>query len=188
LPANLLQECVGDRHWRPYVDIAASFPECTVGYLDLFPIRESDQRKFEKIVPRELKVELLKTSVKAISKMAPALIIHTNKTSAFYWGTDTKHPWLGLRLIPIEITDKKLSGKGTLYRIAGRTGAPESICLDEADVRGLEGCYLFVTSFTRPRKETKEAFDQKRLNADDVHFLWEEFARNTRKNMDTENL
>lgn len=171
LPANFLKECQGAKHWQPYVDIAETFPDKNVGYIDLFPIRESSQTSFEKVVPTELKSELLRLTMKKIWESEPYIIIHTNKKSEFYWGTVEKHPWMGYKLLPIE--DERLSAKGTLYQIIGVTGTPESIMLDEIDCSRMNGCFLFLTSFNRPWKETKEEFEPKRLNADDVHYLWE---------------
>ena len=71
LPANFLKECQGAKHWQPYVDIAETFPDKNVGYIDLFPIRESSQTLFEKVVPTELKSELLRLTMKKIWESEP---------------------------------------------------------------------------------------------------------------------
>lgn len=173
LPANLLLECSGETHWQAYVDIAATFPRFLVGYIDLFPLRETDQSKVEKHVPNELKANLLSQTMRKICEAEPKLIIHTYPSSDFYWGTNEKTPWMGYKLIQIE--DERLTNKGKLYYIVGRTGDPRSVALDDSDFENLVGCYLFITRFKRNwrRGETKEEFEPKRLNADDVHYLWE---------------
>ena len=85
----------------------------TMAYLDLFPIRESEQRLFEQVFnnPKltKLRADLLSITQDAIEAMAPRLIVHANKESLYYWGikkntpagddaNDYEHPWMGYKV------------------------------------------------------------------------------------------
>ena len=55
----------------------------TMAYLDLFPIRERDQRLFEQVFKNpkltKLRADILSITQDAIEAMAPRLIVHANK-------------------------------------------------------------------------------------------------------------
>jgi len=85
----------------------------TMAYLDLFPIRESDQRLFEQVFKNpkltKLRADILSITQDAIEAMAPRLIVHANKESLYYWGikkntpagddaNDYEHPWMGYKV------------------------------------------------------------------------------------------
>ena len=86
----------------------------TMSYLDLFPIRESDQRHFEESFDnnehvRSIRGNILKVTQDAIEEMKPLLIVHANKDSLYYWGikknthagddaNDYEHPWMGYKV------------------------------------------------------------------------------------------
>ena len=85
----------------------------TMAYLDLFPIRESEQRLFEQVFnnPKltKLRADLLSITQDAIEEMKPLLIVHANKDSMYYWGikkntpagddaNDYEHPWMGYKV------------------------------------------------------------------------------------------
>ena len=86
----------------------------TMSYLDLFPIRESDQRHFEQSFDnnehvRSIRGNILKVTQDAIEEMKPLLIVHANKDSLYYWGikkntpagddaNDYEHPWMGYKV------------------------------------------------------------------------------------------
>lgn len=86
----------------------------TMSYLDLFPIRETDQRRFEQSFDvnehvRSIRGNILKVTQDAIEEMKPRLIIHANKGSLYYWGikkntpagddaNDYEHPWMGYKV------------------------------------------------------------------------------------------
>ena len=59
-----------------------------MGYLDLFPLKESHQLKFEKILRpyNDLRMLLLKKTQEEIERIDPKLIVHANKGSLYYWG------------------------------------------------------------------------------------------------------
>ena len=86
----------------------------TMSYLDLFPIRESDQRHFEQSFDnnehvRSIRGNILKVTQDSIEEMKPLLIVHANKDSLYYWGikkntpagddaNDYEHPWMGYKV------------------------------------------------------------------------------------------
>lgn len=85
----------------------------TMAYLDLFPIRESDQKLFEQVFKNpeltKLRADILSITQDAIEAMAPRLIVHANKESLYYWGikkntpagddaNDYEHPWMGYKV------------------------------------------------------------------------------------------
>lgn len=177
LPCNTLLECdPNDTYWKPYVEIAKKYRKNFVGYIDLFPLRITEQKIFQsdRVVPRNLKARLLEIIMHAIEATAPSLIIYTNKTP-FYWGTDEKHPWMGYRMIEVE-TDKALKAKGTLYKIVGITDKPDRIGGKDRYYYGaLNGCYLFATSFQQYTKR------EEKLTYNDVNKLWYEYAYHNAK-------
>lgn len=171
LPYNLLTECTG-RYWKPYVEMANCFPENMVGYLDIFPLRATDEKGFLRIVPTDLKAMLVAKFEEIIeNSLRPKLIVYTNKSTSYLWGTDEAHPWMGYKLLPIE-TEDSLSAKGCLYRIVGYQDHPERINKSgiKTNNSNLIGSYLFITSFYQyAKKETK-------ITADDIKLLWNEYA------------
>lgn len=85
----------------------------SMAYLDLFPIRESDQRLFEQVFKNpkltKLRADILSITQDAIEAMSPRLIVHANKESLYYWGikkntpagddaNDHEHPWMGYKV------------------------------------------------------------------------------------------
>ena len=170
LPCNRLTECIG-KYWKPYVEIANSFSEDMVGYLDVFPLRCTKEADLLKIVPIDLKVSLIRKFMQVVEEyIRPNLIIYTNKSTGYLWGTDESHPWMGYKLLPIR-TDKRLSVKGNLYRIIGRQHSAACIYPEVTHNKcNLVGCYLFITNFYQYAK--KEA----KLTVGDVKTLWNEYA------------
>lgn len=65
LPCNRLTECTG-KYWKPYVEIANSFSEDMVGYLDVFPLRCTKEADLLKIVPVDLKVSLIQKFMQVV--------------------------------------------------------------------------------------------------------------------------
>ena len=59
-----------------------------MGYLDMFPLKESRQLRFEKILRpyNDLRMLLLKNTQEEIERIDPKLIVHANKGSLYYWG------------------------------------------------------------------------------------------------------
>ena len=104
----------------------------TMAYLDLFPIRESDQGLFEQVFnnPKltKLRADLLSITQDAIEAMAPRLIVHANRQSMYYWGikkntptgddaNDYEHPWMGYKVKRVVKDLSKFSSKEHLVEI-----------------------------------------------------------------------
>lgn len=146
-------ECSG-RYWSRWnKNLRYYKSNNTAGYIDLFPLRVSKQKKeFEKYVPLELKAELLRVTQTEIERLKPQLIIHANKTSSFYYGTDPEHPWMGYDLQQVELPIE-LKGKGVLYRIKGLLNNANRINFETLHQTGLVGTYLFVCKMQNRLKE-----------------------------------
>lgn len=105
----------------------------TMSYLDLFPIRESDQRHFEQSFDnnehvRSIRGNILKVTQDAIEEMKPLLIVHANRQSMYYWGVkpaqeadvdanDYEHPWMGYKVKRVVKDLSKFSSKEHLVEI-----------------------------------------------------------------------
>lgn len=104
----------------------------TMAYLDLFPIRESDQRLFEQVFKNpkltKLRADILSITQDAIEAMAPRLIVHANRQSMYYWGVkpaqeadvdanDYEHPWMGYKVKRVVKDLSKFSSKEHLVEI-----------------------------------------------------------------------
>ena len=104
----------------------------TMAYLDLFPIRESDQRLFEQVFKNpkltKLRADILSITQDAIEAMAPRLIVHANRQSMYYWGVkpaqeadvdanDYEHPWMGYKVKRVVKDISKFNSKEHLVEI-----------------------------------------------------------------------
>ena len=78
-----------------------------MAYLDLFPIRESDQNLFEDAFLNlvSLRKSLLEITQDAIEEMKPRFIVHANRQSFYYWGLYRETPWMGYDLRPVTLED-----------------------------------------------------------------------------------
>ena len=104
----------------------------TMAYLDLFPIRESDQRLFEQVFKKpkltKLRADILSITQDAIEAMSPRLIVHANRQSMYYWGVkpaqevdvdanDYEHPWMGYKVKRVVKDISKFNSKEHLVEI-----------------------------------------------------------------------
>ena len=104
----------------------------TMAYLDLFPIRESNQILFEQVFKNpkltKLRADILSITQDAIEAMAPRLIVHANRQSMYYWGVkpaqeagvdanDYEHPWMGYKVKRVVKDLSKFSSKEHLVEI-----------------------------------------------------------------------
>ena len=104
----------------------------TMAYLDLFPIRESDQRLFEQVFKNpkltKLRADILSITQDAIEAMAPRLIVHANRQSMYYWGVkpaqeadvdanDYEHPWMGYKVKRVVKDISRFNSKEHLVEI-----------------------------------------------------------------------
>ena len=134
-----------DKPTTPFADLKGGFWEKkkkqfgelwnddTMSYLDLFPIRESDQRHFEQSFDnnehvRSIRGNILKVTQDAIEEMKPLLIVHANKDSLYYWGikkntpagddaNDYEHPWMGYKVKRVVKDISKFNSKEHLVEI-----------------------------------------------------------------------
>jgi len=154
-------KCSG-RYWNLWRRNLAQY-EDKAGYIDLFPLRVTKQKhEFEKYVPLELKAEILRVTQRELERLKPQLIIHANKSSAFYYGTKPDAPWMGYDLERVELPGR-LGEKGTLYRINGLLNDDRRINYCDDDNTCLEGSHLFVCSM-QSRLKSEARIHPKEIN------------------------
>lgn len=127
--------------WKPWRECLKEFSD-QVAHIDLFPIREGNQNVFKNVVPDDLKAELLRVTQCEVERLHPQLIIHANKTTGFYYGTNPKHPWMGYDLQRVH--DPDLDDKGDLYIIKGLLDDEKRIGYGIVQNTKLEGSFLYV--------------------------------------------
>lgn len=120
-----------------------------VSYLDLFPLRLTKETTFNKFIKehRSIGAEFLSITKQEIENIAPKLIIHANKTSAFYWGTNRKAPWMGYELEPIEWNEIPFDdpyGSSVLYKIIGISNNENVVGNNIKQSKLVNNSYLFV--------------------------------------------
>ena len=85
-----------------------------MAYLDLFPLKESKQLRFERVLQpyNDFRMALLIETKKEIEKLNPKLIVHANKSSLYYWGLnpitymkDNVNIWLNYDFVEINFRD-----------------------------------------------------------------------------------
>lgn len=157
------KDCSG-RYWNFWTSLFSQ-NKAKVGYIDLFPLRVTkQQREFEKYVPLELKAELLRVTQFELERLRPKLIIHANKTSSFYYGTDPESPWMGYDLEK-EAISEGIGLKGTLYRVNGLLEDKRRINYDKIHETKLK--YLFVCRMQSRLKS------EERIHQEDIKQLFE---------------
>lgn len=141
--------------WDPKHVMMGKYDRYTA-YIDLLPIRMSDQNKVDRI-DRHLRARLLEITQQQIEKLRPRLIIVINQKSLYYWGSNEDATWMGYRLgTPI----RKVKDKWNLYQIQGlKSDKPDRINKELFnDYRTqLRGSYLLqyrqVTRWRHPKLE-----------------------------------
>ena len=146
------------------------------GHIDLLPVHVGNEEEVRKMLfttentpERALAVELLKESQKMIEDLKPQLIIYSNASTAFLWGTNANRGiyWMGYKLE--EIPDYQLKcwekGKGSrkLYQIVG---IHEQSIKDRKQT-DLEGTYLLIDYQVGGRQESAS------IKKEEVKQLWE---------------
>lgn len=163
MPIPSFRDCSG-RYWNLWKRNLAFYD---ASYIDLFPLRVTKQKhEFEKYVPLELKAEILRVTQRELERLKPQLIIHANKSSAFYYGTKPDAPWMGYDLERVELPGR-LGEKGTLYRINGLLNDDRRINYGDDGKTKLEGSHLFVCSMQSRLKS------EERINQDEITQLCE---------------
>ena len=175
-PFNLMWEDLdtSQAYWKLLKQkVAPVIDNC--GHMDLLPIHIGVENKLHKLLfskdndeERKLAVKLLCASQEMIEFLRPKLIIHSNSTSRFLWGTEINKGiyWLGYILEEETgfVPDCWKTGKGCrkLYQIKGLH--PESI--KNVKTTNLPGTFLLIDYQVGARTATKS------IGAEDVKRLW----------------
>lgn len=182
VPFNLMWDNLDESqtYWKllkqkvaPVIDIC--------GHMDLLPIHIGLENKLHKLLfskdnlkERNLAVNLLRTSQEMIEDLRPKLIIHSNSTSRFLWGTEINKGifWLGYILEEVSgfVPDCWKEGKGCrkLYQIKGLH--PDSIKTIKST--NLLGTFLLIDYQVGTRTASKS------IGAKDVKNLWQWVLKN----------
>ncbi|MEE1063289.1 MAG: hypothetical protein UH071_06430 [Paludibacteraceae bacterium] len=145
-----------------------------VSYLDLFPLRLTEEKVFNTFIKEhtDIGAAFLSITKQEIENIAPKLIIHANKSSAFYWGTNKKYPWMGYKLEKIEWKDIPLEdplGSSVLYRIVGINNNDNVVGNDIKTSKLTNNSYLFVCKMMGKTGGGQVPY----LTPDYVYRLWE---------------
>lgn len=154
---------------------------CSImAYLDLFPIREADQRIFNQTFDpfNEFMGKILAITQDAIEEMHPQLIVHANKGSMRYWGKN-QGDWMGYIFEPVDpVTfDERVKGIITperlqvfpIYKITGLSNHPERINKDiYAHNTALKGCFFMEYVMEYRKKKDR----QKMYSAKEWEVIW----------------
>lgn len=160
------------KHWEPILKLVEKrinsnrAGRVQAGYLDLFPLRVSSQVEFEKL-PLELKAALLRVTQEEIERLKPQLIVHLNRSSWFYWGTDPENPWMGYDLERVV----EYQGKGELFLIKGMQASGRKIL--PMKKTELKGTYLLLFKSLTPRGIPLP--DDKALHEQDLDLIFDTF-------------
>lgn len=136
--------------WDPKHNMMGKYDKY-VSYMDLLPIRKTDQAYVDSIDPK-LRARLLEVTQKHIEKLSPKLIIVVNRNSLYYWGSNEDATWMGYQLgEPI----KQLKGRWNLYKIQGlKTDKTDRI---NSEINNTNLTYLLhyrqVTTYRHPKPE-----------------------------------
>ena len=170
--ADAVKKDQTNRHWgkkrRQFGDLYKE-----MAYLDLFPIRETEQQVFEKAFRSmlELRSQLLSITQESIEDLAPRLIVHANRASLYYWGFVSDNPWMGYEFEPVT-TDKygdlpecmskyDRATRFRFYRITGFSKNPLRINQDRYPKRtALEGSFFmeYIMEY-RDREDIKTLYE-----------------------------
>ena len=144
-----------------------------MAYLDLFPIRETDQPIFEKAFRSmlELRSRLLSITQESIEDLAPRLIIHANRASLYYWGLVKENPWMGYEFEPVTadkygdlpecMSKYDRTTRFPFYRITGFSKSPLRINKENyPEQTSLEGSFFmeYVMEY-RERDDIKTLYE-----------------------------
>lgn len=146
------------------------------GHLDLLPLHIGQEMAVRRMLftkentpARTLAVNLLKASQEMIEYLKPMLIVYSNASTAFLWGTKANRGiyWMGYKLE--EVPDYQLKcwekGKGSrgLYRIIGI----HEQSIKDSKQTNLEGTYLLIDYQVGGRQENSS------IKNEEVQQLWE---------------
>jgi hypothetical protein len=173
-----LAECEDHGHshywnrWKENLQFLMDTEKGKAGYVDLFPLKLTDQTEFEKI-PLELRAELLRVTQYEIEKLHPQLIIHANKKSKYYYGTIPETPWMGYELERIDIPSVLKEKYGEAYVIKGLIDTDKRINYHDVKKTVLSGTYLFICPYQNARFLNNKP--EKKLHQEDIKLLCDYF-------------
>lgn len=143
-------------------------------YLDLFPIRESDQELFVKTFTENdftlsILGELLGETQQEIENISPKLIISMNRYSQAFWGRNNDCVWMGYEFEKVE---NPIQGKEIdLCRIIGFKDDPKDERVYKAEQSNLVGSLIVFYGLYDNRHEA--TCPERLLSAEDVKVLYE---------------
>lgn len=158
------------RHWNPILDLVGSLVDETA-YLDLFPLRMTEQSAFEQF-DTDFRARVLEVTQKEIERLKPKLIIHLNAGSKYYWGPNG---WMGYSFEKTSLPP--IHGR-FLYRIAGFNPACNHRINPQITVSNLVGSYIYFYRMLTSRFE-KNLCVEDRLNHNDLETVWSWVKKHT---------
>lgn len=150
----------GRSRWRIIKDLLGDLLPKTA-YLDLFPLKETIPESLGKLMPLELKVDLLRIAQEEIERINPKLIIVGNRTSRSYWGATQKTSWMGYKFEEVE--SPLLKKNIPIYKIVGLREDEDTI----SSVTDLQGTVVVFSSLSPYYPK------EKALSPEDVECLYE---------------
>lgn len=152
------------KHWNPIINVIGDKLIDDSAYLDLFPLRKTDQLEFEKL-GNNFRGRILEVTQREIERIQPKLIIHLNASSRYYWGPKG---WMGYSL---EETNFPLVCGKKLYKITGFNPACKDRINPEIMESKLVGSYIFFYRMLSSKYEAGLSEDIK-LNTNDISTMW----------------
>lgn len=158
--------------WGPKHEMMGKYDKY-VNYIDLLPIRLSDQNDVD-MIDCDYRARLLEITQQHIEEIKPKLIILANSSALYYWGRNTDAVWMGYQLgEPI----RRLKGKWELYRINGlRKDEKDLINQEYFSQRNfktkLEGSYLLC--YCQVSKRRKYPKPEQIITESDIETLLKE--------------
>lgn len=81
--------------WKPVKELAKDIID-DVAFLDMFPVRSSNQHELESEKYNSLRSELLEITQQEIEEhIKPKLIVMLNRSASYYWGIKKNALWMG---------------------------------------------------------------------------------------------
>ena len=153
-------------YWKRYHNLFKNHIN-DVAYLDLFPLKHSNQLEFEEILKKDinLMIDILQVTQKEIEELSPQLIIIANRRSLPFWGAKKDCVWMGYQF---EDVINLIHGKDLIIKkIAGIRHGGESI--STLSKTNLIGSYVVFYGLYDERHKCK--YPTKILDPEDIDTL-----------------
>lgn len=153
----------GSNYWQTKQDMVKGLGIATA-YIDLFPLRMTKQDSFmnDKVIPLQLKVDLLQITQRSIESIHPRLIINPNMSSCIYWGLNEHYSWMGYDMEQVN----NPTDKGQLYRIKGIKNKSDVLLPEISSC--LEGTYFLQYKYHGNGVLSHEQY----LTNEDIYKIW----------------